>query len=289
MNNTNLFIKQLTTIDSSYLCSWRGLVGETWLMDIALYGELNEQGMLFDFGDIKSTIKSTVDQLLDHKLLVPEAPWVDLKQHNGRSDITAKIIDEKRTYMVQYRAPEQAIEQISTEAITAQTLQAYLSEKIAAVLPDNVHKLDILLYQEIIEGPFYHYSHGLKKHQGNCQRLIHGHRSAFSIFIDGKHAEEEEMLWATQWQDITLVTEEDIQHRYLLNNIEYLCVGYHAPQGYFEMALPADRAHLVNTDTTVELIAHYLAHKVSEKYDNATVKVTAYEGYNKGATTVISS
>ena len=34
-----LFVRDLTVIDSSYLCERRGMVGESWLVDIEMSGE----------------------------------------------------------------------------------------------------------------------------------------------------------------------------------------------------------------------------------------------------------
>ena len=52
-----LFVRDLTVIDSSYLCERRGMVGESWLVDIEMSGELNEMSMLLDFGRVKKLIK----------------------------------------------------------------------------------------------------------------------------------------------------------------------------------------------------------------------------------------
>ena len=49
-----LFVDHLTVLDFSFVHPDRGIVGESLIMDVELYGDLDEQGMVFDFGDVKS-------------------------------------------------------------------------------------------------------------------------------------------------------------------------------------------------------------------------------------------
>lgn len=48
-----LFVDRLTQLDVSLWCPRRGLVGASWHVDAELDGELGEDGMLFDFGEVR--------------------------------------------------------------------------------------------------------------------------------------------------------------------------------------------------------------------------------------------
>ncbi len=51
-----LFVNRLTHLDASLWCPERGLIGASWRVDAELDGELGEDGMLFDFGEVKDQV-----------------------------------------------------------------------------------------------------------------------------------------------------------------------------------------------------------------------------------------
>ena len=59
---------------------------------------------------------------------------------------------------------------------------------------------------------------------------------------------------------------------------------YTAPQGEFELAIARSDVEMISTDTTVELLAQYIAEQVSTSVaSGSTIEVIAYEGVGKGA------
>ncbi|MGU5779559.1 6-carboxytetrahydropterin synthase [Aeromonas caviae] len=288
-----LFVRDLTVIDSSYLCERRGMVGESWLVDIEMSGELNEMSMLLDFGRVKKLIKSIIDEEVDHKLLVPtECPLVHVNALDN-DESTVDLLRPGRA--IHLRCPTQGFAFIPAPQVDKESVTRYLLGVLAKRLPSNIKDLSLTLRQERIEGAFYHYSHGLKKHDGNCQRIAHGHRSPVEILVDGERDEELEFNWAERWADIYLGTEED---RVALGELalseraeaslkegdaHYIGFKYVAPQGLFQLAMPASEVEMIDTDTTIELLAHYIAREVKKQVGDKFVKIVAYEGVGKGA------
>ncbi|MEH6453146.1 MAG: 6-carboxytetrahydropterin synthase, partial [Psychromonas sp.] len=148
---------------------------------------------------------------------------------------------------------------------------------------------EIKLRNEDINTPYYHYTHGLKKHDGNCQRIAHGHRSKIDIFTNGQYNQELVQQWANRWQDIylasnaDLVNQSDLSFVVVNDGYEKLCTAYQAPQGYFELAMPIKRAEVLPDDTTVEQLSRFICQQLKQQTGKNEVTVYAYEGIGKGA------
>lgn len=286
-----LFVKDLTVIDASYLCPKRGMVGESWIVDVVLSGGLDQQNMVLDFGLVKKKLKQLIDQEVDHKLLVPaRCNAVDFASQPGEM-LSVSMKTDKGT--IALYSPEQGMALLPTDLITAQSVTAYLIELCQRVLPQNVANIELTLREEAIPTAYYHYSHGLKKHDGNCQRIAHGHRSMIEIWHQGQRSDELEQAWAKRWQDIYLATEEDqcgleqlqlAQWNAELTEQSHFAFKYQAAQGMFELAMPQGVVEIIETDTTVELLAEYILQKVKAEHQlTLPVTVYAYEGVGKGA------
>ena len=287
-----LFVNDLTVIDFSYLCPQRGVVGESWIVDIVLDGRLNEQSMVLDFGRVKKQIKRIIDSAVDHKLAVPaehrytnvvhnhqhDTLWVDFMRPNGRS--------------IHLYCPADAFAFIDAEAVTMASITDYLRAVIKRELPENVDAIQLQLRAEEIAGAYYHYTHGLKKHDGNCQRIAHGHRSRLYVAINGQRNNRLEQQWADTWRDIYLGSQEDVvaiahlqrsEQAAVITEQSHVGYSYRADQGLFELAIPRAENYFIPTDSTVECIAAYLAQQIKQLHPHDEVQVTGFEGVGKGA------
>lgn len=279
-----LFVNALTVIDFSYLCNKRGAVGESWIVDLTLHGKLNKESMVLDFGLVKKQIKGIIDECIDHKLAIPSQINGEIVSHGDYKTLDCTFGDEHHLAM---SAPNQAYCLIDSPVIDEQAVIDFLIATIMPQLPSNIDKIEIELKPEHSKSFYYHYSHGLKKHDGNCQRIIHGHRSQLGVSLDGMAMPRIQKQWADKWQDIYLATAEDQIDSSQLKHVQAkesdLCFAYSAAQGYFEMAISNERCDILPVDTTVECIAAYLAQQIKAEYGESNVKVTAYEGVAKGS------
>ncbi|MBQ4832423.1 6-carboxytetrahydropterin synthase [Pseudoalteromonas sp. MMG010] len=279
-----LFVDSLTVIDFSFLCSKRGAVGESWLVDLTLHGKLNDESMVLDFGLVKKQIKGIIDNCIDHRLAVPNLENTKIEKFEHHTTLDCNYGEN---YHLAMSAPNQAYCFIDADEVSIESVKQFLIATILPQLPTNIEKIDIDLQPEHSKSFYYHYSHGLKKHDGNCQRIIHGHRSQIGISLDGISMPRLQKEWSLKWQDIYLATAEDkIQSNELVHikaKTGDVCFAYTSAQGYFEMAISEQRCDILPIDTTVECIADYLSSQVKMSYPDKKVKVTAYEGVGKGA------
>ena len=272
-----LFVDKLTHIDFSFLHPARGLVGETWQTSVVLHGDLDDQGMVVDFGDVKKRIKRWLDEAVDHRLLVPQqSSCLSLNADDSGYDFSWQYADN----IIHSTCPTQALTIIEDEVITCDSVARWCMEKLLPEFPSSVKHIELQFTPEHIDGPYYHYSHGLKKHGGNCQRIAHGHRSRILIWRDGTLSKEDMQAWAQRWQDIYIGTQEDCARAKNTNNQGF---RYTSQQGTFYLEVPRNQCYLIDTDSTIEFIAQHIAQSLKQAHPASTFVVKAFEGIEKGA------
>ncbi|MHA2714850.1 6-carboxytetrahydropterin synthase [Vibrio owensii] len=287
----NLFVNDLTVIDASYLCETRGMVGESWILDVVMHGDLNEMSMVLDFSKVKKQIKQLVDQYVDHRLLVPVKNSA-VERANTKAGYTQVDLmrGEKSIHL---HCPDEAFCFVDAQEISIESVTQHIHQVLRGHLPTNVASIDVTLRHEKLDGAYYHYTHGLKKHDGNCQRIAHGHRSPIQILVDGQRDTAREDAFAQRWQDIYLASIEDLveishlelsEHANLINCDTHFGFRYTTSQGDFQLAIAHSETEVLNTDTTVELLAVFIANEIAPSLEEGqSLQIIAYEGVGKGA------
>lgn len=280
----HLFVDNLTNVDFSYLDPKRGLVGETWLASIVLEGVLDEQGMVCDFGVVKKTLRNWLDQHIDHCLLIPSESHSVICEHNS-SEISVNLNYYKNgnDYSIVCKSPIQAFTLIDTQSINPTSVANWCIKQLQKLLPSTIDKIQLNFTPENIEHHFYHYSHGLKKHDGNCQRIAHGHRSTVEIYRNEERDLALEEQWCEKWKDIYIGTLEDLKEELKLKGVTNNLFNYQSQQGFFELSIPAEHCYLISTESTVEFIAQHIVNTLKQQFPKDSIKVRAFEGIGKGA------
>ena len=280
----HLFVNNLSNVDFSYLHPERGLVGETWLASIILEGTLDEQGMVCDFGIVKKTLRQWLDETIDHCLLVAGlAPQLQRRSEQDEHIELTWLLNQSTPRKIHCHSPKEAITVIDSDTITPQSVSAWCVAQLRTLLPDTLGRIQLSFMPEAILHNYYHYSHGLKKHKGNCQRNAHGHRSTIEIYQNNERNHALEQHWCELWQDIYIGSNDDLVANIGSLDSDYYTFAYQSQQGKFQLVLPKHQCYLIETDSTVEFIAQHIVQRLKAEQPEHHFRVRAFEGIDKGA------
>jgi len=141
-----LFVDHLTVIDCAYLDAARGLVGESWIVDLELEGELDAQSMVLDFGEVKRRIKRAIDDGPDHTLIVPtEAPGLHLDLSTAECRLTFTC----ERGVIRHESPGLALTLLPVAAVSAEAVATHLQSVLRPVVPTSVQRVGLTLRPEV--------------------------------------------------------------------------------------------------------------------------------------------
>jgi len=270
-----MFIQDLTILDAAWFDDFRGPLGASWRVDVELTGRRDAQGMLYDFRPCKQTIKRIIDESYDHTLILPADP------NPGAAAL-------------EYECPPQALSRVPGSTVTVAGIETALKTAVEAAFReegrDNVLGVDVRLREkELPPGKaWYRYTHGLEKHEGNCQRLWHGHRNGIDVQVDGRPDPEMEAHLARLFFEAHIAYEKNLvgspevrigERQVHLEQVE---IQYEASQGKFWARIPGENVVVLPRECTVENIAAFCLEEVA-RHRKGTLEVTAYEGVHKGS------
>ena len=111
----------------------RRLHGHTYKVDVEVWGELDEYGMIFDYNKLSEIIKG-----LDHKILV-SVVWVEEETKN-------KVIVDMNNKRLEL--PRDDVVVLNKPNVTAENLAEYLAEKIMDEAGENVRIVKVRVWED---------------------------------------------------------------------------------------------------------------------------------------------
>jgi 6-pyruvoyl-tetrahydropterin synthase len=282
MRSATLFLQNFTVLDCALLDPALGPIGESLHVSAELEGELDDKGFIFDFSPAKRALKNAVDDSLDHKLLVPRALMAG----------AAETLRVELAPGFTYECPAQALAPV--DSIDTAGIIAALEKACLEALPGNVKAVKITLASEarFRSEANFRYTHGLRRHDGNCQRLFHGHRNPVEVWQGEGRVDHLEAFLAGEWDNVhyahaaTVLNRADLDLPMGMRNKRLPGLAqleYVSPQGKFWGTVPASRLVLMPEEPTIENIARLGLERLRQHGVKGPLRVVAYEGLNKGA------
>jgi len=277
----SLFLNDFTVLDCAIADRALGICGASFYVSAELFGSLDSKDFLFDFSTAKKALKALVDESCDHKLLIP-------------AGLTAARAGGIQWGQWDYVCPPSALELFEDETITPAAIEAHLARLAPARMPANVSgvKFTLRTPERFLGEANFRYTHGLRYHDGNCQRLFHGHRNPVEVWVGGARAPAWEARLASEWSDAhfvavpTLLNQNELDlplGRRRATHTGYAEVSYESSQGKFWGRLPASRVILTSAEPSIETMSALALDVLRDAGLRGHVKVVAYEGLNKGA------
>ncbi len=294
----SLINNSLTVIDYAYVDETGGVRGDSLLVDVSLQGHTDQEGVIFDFSKAKKLIKKIIDEKVDHTLVISKS--LVKEESKERYCITNKKFH--------YSAPKEAFCVLDVDIITDEALRVYLERELLKQMTANIKNVAISLRRESDgENKYYfNYTHGLKDHYGNCQRLIHGHRSTIRVFKNEKRdfnleADLFSMIGNSThfayWKNVA--NRDDILSKINQNHItniegrldidEQVNITYVSSQGEYQGVFDLLDVYFLNEETTIENLSIHFAKKLYATTDQKDqIMVYISEGIGKGASFLVS-
>lgn len=296
MKVSSIFLQDITKIDCAVFDPSKGIVGQTWKVDVTIVGPLGDNGFVIDFGMVKKMVRQTLKSSLDHALIIPiNSQAVQFKgmDRGERWRMRARPTKAEADQDWEYMGPAGAIFPLRCVALNRQTIEQEFTRQLRHRLPQELMQVTVQMREEevVATEAVFRYSHGIARHAGMCQRLFHGHRSRIQVHVgeerrpDLEHYIARDVLGgnvhiATPSQFVQGMIEPGTRGK----TRDSVVLAYEGSLGFYEAILPADRVFCVETETSIECITHELARLVKrEENTSERVRVMCYEGADKGA------
>lgn len=294
-----LFINDIDKIDCAIFDPSVGVVGQSWIVDITVAGQLDSNGFVYDFSHLKSLVKQVLKSTIDHTLVIPVQSKLVHYQETERGELWRLQAKSRLTGVNSdwtYLCPKGAVYPMRAINVTRELVEAECSRLIRHRLPEEITSVDVHLRKEEVSSgqAFFRYSHGISGHHGLCQRLFHGHRSLIEVQVSDERRHDLEQ-WLAHEVLGSIVHVASLKQ--LVDPPADICAGtrpdsttplkisYKGTLGDYEATVPANRVFITEEETSIESIAFELANLIAKEgiEVGGAIRVKCFEGIGKGA------
>jgi 6-pyruvoyl-tetrahydropterin synthase len=292
-----IFLNDITKVDAALFDPSRGVIGQTWKVDVTLTGPLNTNGFVFDFSDFKKMVRKVLKSSLDHALIIPINSQSVIFKGQSRGECWVMRARNGKGTLEQewsYISPPGAVFPSRSVALNRQILEQEIVRSLRHRLPPEILNISATLREDeaIPTEAVFRYTHGIANHTGMCQRLFHGHKSRIQCFVGEERRPDYEhyLVRDILGSHVHIATPSqykagpEILPGFRGKSKELITLAYEASQGYFEASIPADRVFMVEGETSIECLSRELARVVKrEENTSEKVRIICFEGIDKGA------
>ena len=263
---STLFWEELAILDYAYLDTEGRVWGNSARVQATLTAPgLDEGDMVVDFSVMKQFLRARLEERSDHTLWVNPEQWPVSTEHGTV---------ELRTPHLVYRAPEQAFFHFQKDPVDFLTSQ--LQTQLYDTFPERHFQLHLTLSQP--SGPRIQYTHGLRKHAGHCQRLLHGHLSPLAQPFAPFQNEVFTFL-EKKYHGKHFVSQQDVVRQ----DRERLVQAYESGQGEFQLEMNSGLCVVFDHETTIEQIAQTVQAQLERYFPLLQGAFYLREGLTKGS------
>lgn len=269
-----IFINALDTIDCALFDNKHGIVGQSWYLDVQAQGRGDKNYFVSDFKFLKQKVRSFVRQHLDHRLLVSSHPTV------RREGDTWLLGEAEQAWT--YTCPPDAVLQLPVSCADRDSVVSWLNTALQQHMGTDLRITASLREHKMHGGVDFRYTHGLPGHEGNCQRLLHGHCGWVQVRANDSHCQQLEDYLT---QKILPRYGHFLNSQHITIQGKRISMAYESSQGYFAATFPQQHAVILpEMESSIESITHYLAEQLRQQITpTPRAEIICYEGMDKGA------
>ena len=291
-----IYINDAFNVDCAVIVPEIGVTGKSWSIDIKWLGYLDNEEVVFDFSAAKKSAKSTIENFMDHKLMVPKSI---VREAKDRILLISKCSEGYFSINSYWGAlcilEDKILEELQNNITIG--LEKRISEVILNQCPTNIIEVSVELKGHpsgFEKCSYFSYLHSLKNHYGGCQRF-HGHSS--EIIMTKDHILDKEMSLKAadllnnryiinksylQMNDNSRLIDELYRGYPVLNSCKetHYNIEYTGSEGHISIIMSKERIILLNCESTIENLSLFLLKELN--LDNS-YKIQIYEGLKKGA------